>query len=118
MDKIKLMSITVMLIVFLAVALSGCAGIGDSEFTIRVSGSDGMIFSGAYALTTSAGGSISQSVEGTAPAQYRVKGNIVSATFQKQNPNGVLTVEILKNGQVVSQSTTSAAYGVVSVATQ
>jgi len=47
-----------------------------------------------------------------------VKGNIVSVVFQKQTESGTLKVEILCGGKVVNSSDTTAAYGVVSVATQ
>jgi hypothetical protein len=115
----KSMSITVIIIVFLAVALSGCAGNGDSDFTIRVSGSDGVIFTGGYNVTTSTGNSSSKIIMADlVPAQIMVRGNNVSVTFQKQYENGTLKVEILKNGRVVSQSETSDAYGVVEVATK
>jgi hypothetical protein len=118
-SKIKLISITIIFIVFLAVAFSGCAGNGDSDFTIRVSGSEGVIFTGGYNVTTSAGSSISKIIMADiVPGEIMVRGNNVSVTFQKQYENGTLKVEILKNGRVVSQSETSAAYGVVEATTQ
>ena len=118
MKSIKIMLLAVFIIALLAITLSGCAGIGDSDFKIRVTGSDGLIFSGSYLITTSAGNSVSKSVDGIVPAEYVVRGNIVSVAFQKRYEGGILKVEILKNDKVVSQSETSAAYGVVSVATQ
>ena len=69
-------------------------------------------------VVTSGGQSTSKSVDGVVPATYSVKGNIVSVVFQKQTESGTLKVEILRGGKVVNSSDTTAAYGVVSVATQ
>lgn len=87
----------------------------DSYYVIRVEGSPGLSFSGSYMGVTSSG-SQQQSVDGTVPASYNVSGSIVSATFQKQSENGSLTVSIEMNGRSVQKSSTSAAYGVVSIA--
>ncbi|GAH92477.1 unnamed protein product [marine sediment metagenome] len=73
-------------------------------------------FSGNYILITS-DGSTSRSVDGRTPAEYTVKGIIVSCVFQKTGEKGSLKVEILKGGTVVNSSSTTAAYGIVSVAT-
>jgi hypothetical protein len=90
----------------------------SSDFVVRLSGMPGLKYSGSYMTVTASGNSKSLSVDGYAPPEYRVSGSIVSTTFQKQAKGGQLSVEIVKGGQVVSQSETSAAYGVVAVATQ
>jgi hypothetical protein len=64
------------------------------------------------------GSSNSHTVEGTVPKDFTVKANIVSVVFQKQGETGSLRVEILNGGNVVGQSETTAAYGVVQVATR
>jgi len=89
----------------------------DTEFQIKVSGTNGLAFSGAYMVLTTGGQSTSQSVDGIVPTEYTVKGDIVSANFQKQSEGGTLIAEIIKSGEVVNSSTTTASYGVVSVAT-
>lgn len=101
------------------VLLVGCSApaMTDTDFTVRVSGTEGLKFNGSYMITTTEGKSESKSVEGTVPAEYTMKGNIVSVTFQKQAEAGVLKVEILQGDKVVAQSETSAAYGVVTAAT-
>lgn len=103
--------------VILGVLLVGCTESGDSDFTIEVSGSSGLEFSGNYMVVTSEGQSTSKSVDGIVPARYDVRGNIVLCTFQKQSEYGILRVEILRGADVVAQSETSAAYGIVSAAT-
>jgi len=104
-------------VILAAMILSAC-GVSDSEFQIKVSGTTGLAFSGNYMVATSGGQSTSKSVDGVVPAAYSVKGDIVSAVFQKQTESGTLKVEILKGGKVVNSSDTTAAYGVVSVVTQ
>jgi len=98
--------------------LVGCTGLVESNFTIKVSGTSGLEFSGSYMTVMAGGSSTSKSVEGTVPAEYNVSGSIVSCAFQKQSEGGTLKVTIIEGGKVVSESETSAAYGVVSAATQ
>lgn len=88
---------------------------GVSTYVVRVEGSPGLSFSGSYMGVTS-GGSQQQSVDGAVPANYTVSGNIVSATFQKKSEGGTLVVSIENNGSTVQKSSTTAAYGVVSLA--
>ena len=113
----------VILIVIIAVASSlagGSSGVplfSTSTYTIQVTGTSGVQFSGSYMVTDSSGGSNSQSVDGTVPQSYTATGTIISVVFQNQGDSGTLTVKILKDSTVVKQSTTTAAYGVVSVAT-
>ena len=92
----------------------------DHSYTIRVTGSQAtsvIEFSGNYMILESNGGSSSRSVDGYTPAEYTVRGYIVSCAFQKMGERGLLKVEILKGGEVVNSSYTTAAYGMVSVAT-
>ena len=67
---------------------------------------------------TASGESKSQSVDGYVPTEYHTSGSIVSTTFQKQGESGQLRVELMKDGRVVNQSETTAAYGVVAVASK
>lgn len=111
----KKLFLLVLVVIFMLV---GCTDLVKSNFTIRVSGTTALKFSGSYMTVTAGGSSTSKSVEGTVPAEYNVSGSIVSCSFQKQSEGGNLKVEIIKGGKVVSESETSAAYGVVSAATQ
>jgi hypothetical protein len=113
----------VVLIVVIAIISSfagGSSGVplfSTSTYTIQVTGTSGVQFSGSYMVTDSGGSSTSQSVDGTVPQTYTVTGTIVSVVFQNQGDSGTLSVQILKDSTVVKQATTTAAYGVVSVAT-
>jgi predicted nucleic acid-binding Zn ribbon protein len=97
--------------------LGRAVGISDQNFTIRVTGDKGLAFHGSYMTVSSGGTSTSQSVEGTTPAVYSTTGKIVSTSFQKKNETGTLRVEILRGVEVVKQASTTAAYGVVTAAT-
>lgn len=111
----RLLVILILGVLFLS--LIGCSGSGgNSDFTIKVTGTNGLSFSGSYMGVTS-GGTTSKSVDGTVPATYTVSGSIVSCSFQKKSESGSLAVQILKDNKVVKESDTTAAYGVVTAAT-
>ncbi len=98
---------------------SGCStGSVESKYTIQVSGTSGLEFSGHYMTVTAGRISTSKMVEGKVPDQYSVSGSIVSCTVQKKTERGPLSVQIIKDGKVVSNSETTLAYGSVSAETQ
>ena len=110
---------TIILLLCFIILIAGCSttAMTDTDFTVKVSGTEGLKFNGSYMITTTEGKSESKSVDGTVPTEYTMKGNIVSVSFQKQTDAGDLKGEILQGNKVVAQSETSAAYGVVAVAT-
>jgi hypothetical protein len=93
-------------------------GITTETYEIRVNGTNGTRFSGSYMQVGLDGSSNSQTVEGSVPATYEARGNMVSVAFQKKTESGQLSVEIVRNGSVVKSSETTAAYGMVTVATR
>jgi predicted nucleic acid-binding Zn ribbon protein len=97
--------------------LGRSTGVVEQDFTIRVTGDAGLKFHGSYMIVSNSGSSSSQSVEGVTPTTYNATGKIISTSFQKKGERGNLRVEILRGSEVVKQSSTSAEYGVVSVAT-
>ncbi len=105
-------------VIIASLVIGQCAStLQPDDFTIRVSGTAGLQFNGSYGVTNSDGSSTSQTVDGTVPTEYQVTGTIVSVVFQKQTEAGTLKVQIIKDGEVVKEAETTAAYGVVSVAT-
>lgn len=90
----------------------------ESDFTILVSGTPGTKFIGGYMLMQADGSNTHKSVEGKTPSEYKMRGTMISTSFQKQSTKGELVVTVHRDGKEVSQSDTTAAYGVVSVATQ
>jgi hypothetical protein len=93
-------------------------GMSKSKDLKSLTGSDSVKFTGSYLTLTAGGSSTSQSVEGTVPATYETTGTMVSCEFQNAGQYGWLDVTVTKDGAWAAQSTTSAAYGVVTVATQ
>lgn len=91
---------------------------GSGTATIRVTGVDGEQFTGSYGnLDTT------QSVDGTLPAEYEVEVDTgfmsldsVTAVMQKASAGAnPLKVEILVDGEVVKETSTTAEYGVATV---
>jgi predicted nucleic acid-binding Zn ribbon protein len=92
---------------------------GSSAFEIRVSGTPGKRFSGSYMVMGGDGSSTSHTVQDVTPHSYPVpKAMMVSVAFQKQDTEGVLNVEILRNGEAIKAASTTADYGMVTIATQ
>ncbi len=105
-----------MLLIVGLFACSGCSsGSAESNFTINVSGTSGLEFSGYYMTVTDGHISTWKLVEGKVPGQYSVSGHIVSCTIRKKTEKGTLSVQIVKDGKVVSVSETAAAYGSVNL---
>lgn len=95
---------------------SGCSTSSvESNFTIKVSGTSGLEFSGHYITVTAGHISSWELVGGKVPNQYSVSGNIVSCTFRKKTERGTLSVQIVKDGKVVSVSETAVSYGSVNL---
>lgn len=112
----------VVLVAVIAIISAFAGGTGNiltttSTYQIAVSGTTGLEFSGSYMVTDTGGSSTSQSVSGTVPQTYTVEGSMVSVVFQNQGDSGTLTVKVLKDSEVIKEATTTASYGVVSVAT-
>lgn len=102
----------------MSISLVGCLNVLNHKFEIRVSGTDGTPFSGSYMAVTN-GSSTSHTVDGTIPESYMVsEATMVSVAFQKKSTDGSLTVTILRDGESVKTESTTAAYGMVTVATQ
>ena len=99
--------------------LAGCGASGDmnSDFTIRVSGTDGLKFRGHYSIVGNNALPEPLNVQGVVPLEYKGKGIIALCYFRKITENGSLKVEIFKDGKVVSKSETSIPYGFVSLKT-
>jgi hypothetical protein len=99
-----------------SVCLSSCVGVQEKDFKISLTGSEGTAFSGSYMVVQS-GSSSSQTVEGTVPRTFRAKGSMVSVAFQKKTP-GTLTVTITGEGITTKSQSTTAEFGMVTIATQ
>ncbi|HOR86992.1 MAG TPA: hypothetical protein PLL98_10975 [Bacillota bacterium] len=106
---------TLLIFCICILSVTGCGlfqGAG-SDFTIKITGSEGLTFSGHYAIVV--GDSLPDpiNVRGTAPAEYKGKGVIAICFFRKLTEQGTLKVEIVKDDKTVSESETSIPNGFV-----
>jgi len=87
------------------------SGTSETTFEVRIS------YSGEWQGSLGEDGSI-QSVDGSGTRTFTVDGepSVISANAQKQDDSSeTLTVQILKDGEVVKEASTSAEYGVAQV---
>ncbi len=108
--------------VIVAVISAGMSGEGgepaQEDIIVRVTGDEGIEFSGSYGELEG-----SQSVDGVTPQEYEVPIDTgiasidsVVAVMQKDSAAGELTVQIVRNGEVVAERSTTAEYGLVDLA--
>ena len=91
---------------------------GSTEaVTVRVTGTPGIPFQGNYGKLDS-----SRSVDGVTPQEFEeeldtgfLSIDSISAVMQKVGEQGELTVQIVVDGEVVKEQSTTAPYGVVSL---
>ena len=101
----------------------GCAFIAPAShsitkatnYTIEVSGTVGLRFTGSYMVVQPDGSSVSKSVEGVVPATYLACGSMVSVAFCKVEEAGTLKIILTRAGSDSSSTQTSAPYGLASV---
>jgi len=74
-----------------------------SGFLMRITGTDGVTFDG----TCEVGGSQSQPVTGTVPAEFELPGNQLRCRLQNRSTAGMLRVQVSRGGQIVNTSETS-----------
>ena len=102
----------------MSLSLVGCLNALTHKFEIRIAGTEGKPFSGSYMVLVN-GSSTSHSVEGIIPQSYIVPdATMVSVAFQKKSTDGTLRVTILRDGESVKTDSTTAEYGMVTIATQ
>lgn len=87
----------------------------EADYTIKVTGSDNLQFSGHYTIAGT--GKIPGPVEvkGTVPAEYKGKGVAAACVFRKTLAEGTLKVEILKGKDAVASAETAAPYGIITL---
>lgn len=92
-------------------------GSGTTKTTTKASFAFKVIYDGEWQGAVNAGGSM-QSIDGTGTREVAIDGSptIISGNAQKQDDSSKkLTVQILKNGEVVKEASTTAAYGMAQV---
>jgi hypothetical protein len=113
------MNRTLALALACVILLCGCGLMKENEydFTIKVSGSPGLRFSGHYSILGAGSQPEPLSVTGAVPSEYKGKGIMAIAFFRSLAQDGSLKVEILKEDKIITQSDTSTPYGYVSMKT-
>jgi len=100
------------------ILLYGCSqGLKEMEtsYTIKVTGSEKLKFSGHYSFVGTAGMPKPTNVEEVVPVEYNGKGVAAVCVFRKTTAEGALKVEILKDEKVVSSSETAQPFGVITL---
>lgn len=91
--------------------------ISSDKYTIEVTGTNGLKFQGAI-MKVEYGSVEQKSVEGTIPQSYELGGIMTSVVFQKMDAEGTLIVTVKdSSGRAIKQQSTSASYGIVTIAT-
>ncbi len=113
--------VIVVIIAVISAAMSEGGGGGEpasENIVVRVTGDEGIPFSGNYGELDG-----SQSVQGTTPMEYEVPIDTglasidsLTAVMQKEGAEGELTVQIVRDGKVVAERSTTAEYGLVDLA--
>jgi hypothetical protein len=92
---------------------------GSGTATVRITGTPGISFSGNYGSTSAGNRTVDGAVPQDFQAQYKNgfgQFDVVTAFFQKQTDDpSELTVQIVVDGEVKKEQTTTAAYGVADV---
>jgi hypothetical protein len=99
--------------------LCGCGLLKENEhgFSIKVSGSPGLKYSGHYSILATTAQPDPVAVTGAAPSEYKGKGIMAICFFRSLSQDGSLKVEIFKGDKLISQAETSIPYGYVSMKT-
>lgn len=100
-------------------SLASCDLLKDvnPDYLIRVSGTNGLKFSGHYSIAETKALPEPINVHGVVPGEYNGKGAVAMCYFRKLDEKGFLKVEILKDGKILSESETNIPYGFVSLKT-
>ena len=107
----------------IAIAMFMLYGCGDSmtgiesNFIIKLTGTDGIKFSGNYSFVGTGDVPKPMVVTGTIPFEYTGKGVTAVCFFRKTSEEGTLKVEILNARKVISESVTEIPYGFVTLKT-
>ena len=87
----------------------------ESDYTIKVTGSDKLQISGHYTIAGIGAMPKPIQVTGSVPTEYKGKGVAAVCVFRKTSTVGTLKVEILKGQEIVSSMETSAPYGIITL---
>jgi hypothetical protein len=79
----------------------------DVDFQVRVTGTDGVKFTGFYELTLVNTVKTRKDIKGTVPAIYAFKGDLIRFSVAKETA-GTMKLEIVRNGEVYDDEISTA----------
>ena len=107
-----------MCLAFICLFIYGCTdGLKgmESSYTIKVTGTEKLEFSGYYSFVGTTGVPKPVNVKMVVPAEYKGKEVAAVCVFRKPTAEGTLKVEISKDGKVESSSETTQPMGVITL---
>lgn len=105
-------------LILICIVLCGCGSdLKDVEtsYTIKVTGSEKLKFSGHYSFVGLSATPKPISVEAVVPMEYPGKGLAAVCVFRKTTAEGSLKVEIVKDSKVISEAETTQPFGMISL---
>lgn len=97
--------------------LANTANAGDAkthDFVLTITGTDGLTFAGNCQLRTS-DGTVEMPLDGMVPEHREVRGLGLKCVIEKSDREGTITVEVLRDGKVVSYNSNSGSTGIFNV---
>jgi hypothetical protein len=101
-------------VMFLFGCSEGLKGM-ESDYTIKISGSDKLQFSGHYTIAGTGALPKPVEVKGVVPMEYKGKGMAAACVFRKTTADGTMKVEIMKGQEIVSSSETATPFGIITL---
>jgi hypothetical protein len=98
-------------------ALATAVIAGDAkvhDFVLAITGTDGLTFIGSCKLKT-ADGFVDMPLDGVVPEHREVRGTGLKCVIEKSGREGTLTVEVMRDGRVVSYNSNSGSSSIVNV---
>lgn len=87
----------------------------ESDYTIKVIGSEQLPFSGHYTIAGTGAMPKPVQVNGKGSMKYTGKGLAAACVIRKTTSEGTLKVDILRGEEVVSTAETAAPYGIIAL---
>jgi hypothetical protein len=84
------------------------------DFVLTITGTDGLAFTGKCKLTT-AEGDQDIPLDGMVPEHHEVRGTGLKCVIEKSGRDGTITVEVMRDGQIVSYNSNSGSSGIFNV---
>ena len=84
------------------------------DFVLTITGTDGLAFTGNCKLKT-AEGDVEIPLDGLVPEHHEVRGTGLKCLIKKADRDGTITVEVMRDGKIVSYNSNSGSSGIFNV---